>query len=171
MELDDERRGRVRFRRWDHLHREKLNRPFWLGHQPPPGQEPGDLCLTVLWYGYPYRWPVEAGIRFRKQYLYWTLPRFQTPERCDRWTMLVTMAQWQLFLAREVVQGERLPWQAAQENLTPERVLQSLGGLFRQIDMPAPPPQRCGKSPGWPMGRPRTLKKRHRVVKETKNTS
>jgi hypothetical protein len=190
MEQDDERWGKVRFRRWDHLHahqeasttfsvilvethleREKSNRPFWLGYQPPPGQEPGDQCLTVLWYGYQYRWPVEPSIRFRKQYLYWTLPRFQTLERCDRWTMLVTLAQWQLFLAREVVRDERLPWQPAQENLTPERVLQSLGGLFRQIDTPAQPPQRRGKSPGWPKGRPRTRKKRHRVVKKTKKTS
>jgi hypothetical protein len=78
MELDDERWGKVRLRRWDHLHarqdasttfsvilvethleREKSNRPFWLGYQPPPGQEPGNQCLTVLWYGYQYRWPVE----------------------------------------------------------------------------------------------------------------
>jgi hypothetical protein len=85
--------------------------------------------------------------------------------------MLVTLAQWQLFLARELVRDERLPWQPAQENLTPERVLQSLGGLFRQIDTPAQPPQPRGKSPGWPKGRPRTRKTRYRVVKKTKKTS
>ena len=186
MELEDERWGKVRLRRWDHLHarqdahtpfsvilvethleREKPSRPFWLGYQPPPEQEPGKQCLVDLWNGYQHRWPVEPSIRFRKQYLHWTLPRFQTPERCDRWTMLVTLAQWQLFLARELVQDERLPWQPAQENLTPERVLQSLGGLFRQIDTPAQPPQPRGKSPGWPKGRPRTRPKRHRVVKKT----
>jgi hypothetical protein len=190
MELEDERWGKVRLRRWDHLHarqdastpfsvtlvethleRERPSRPFWLGYQPPPGQEPGDQCLADLWYGYQYRWPVEPSIRFRKQYLYWTLPRFQTPERCERWTMLVTLAQWQLFLARELVQDERLPWQPAQEDLTPERVLQSLGGLFRQIDTPAQPPQSRGKSPGWPKGRPRARKKQHRVVKKTKKKS
>ena len=190
MELEDEQWGKVRLRRWDYLHarqdvsttfsvilvethleREKPNRPFWLGYQPPPAQEPGDHCLADLWYGYQYRWPVEPSIRFRKQYLYWTLPRFQTPERCDRWTMLVTLAHWQLFLARELLQEERLPWQPAQENLTPERVLQSLGGLFRQIDTPAQPPQPRGKSPGWPKGRPRTRAKRYRVVKKAKKTS
>jgi hypothetical protein len=190
VELKDGRWSTVRLRRWDHLHarqdasttfsvilvethleREKPSRPFWLGYQPPPGQEAADQSLTTLWYAYQHRWPVEPSIRFRKQYLYWTLPRFQTLERCDRWTMLVTLAQWQLFLAREVVRDERLPWQPAQENLTPERVLQSLGGLFRQIDTPAQPPQPRGKSPGWPKGRPRTRKKRHRVVKKTKKTS
>jgi hypothetical protein len=190
IQLEDGRWGKVRLRRWDHLHarqdasttfsvilaethleREKPKRPFWLGYQPPPEQEPGDQSLVDLWYGYQYRWPVEPSIRFRKQYLYWTLPRFQTPERCDRWTMLVTLAQWQLSLARDLVQEERLPWQPAQENLTPERVLQSLGGLFRQIGTPARPPQPRGKSPGWPKGRPRTRKKRHRVVKKDKKKS
>jgi len=187
VELEDERWGQVRLQRWDslharqdasttfsvilvetHLERKKPSRPFWLGYQPPPGQEPGAQSLVELWYGYQHRWPVEPSIRFRKQYLYWTLPRFQTPERCERWTMLVTLAQWQLFLARDLVQEARLPWQPAQENLTPERVLQSLGGLFRQIDTPAQPPQPRGKSPGWTKGRPRTRKKRQRVVKKTK---
>jgi hypothetical protein len=190
VELKDKRWGTVRLRRWDHLHarqdasttfsvilvethleREKPSRPFWLAYQPPPGQEPGAQPLATLWHAYQYRWPVEPSIRFRKQYLYWTLPRFQTLERCDRWTMLVTLAQWQLFLARELVQDERLPWQPAQENLTPERVQQSLGGLFRQIDTPAQPPQPRGKSPGWPKGRARARKKRHRVVKKTKKAS
>jgi len=190
VELEDGRWGTVRLRRWDQLHarqdagttfsvilvethleRENPSRPFWLAYQPPPGQEAGDQSLATLWYAYQYRWPVEPSIRFRKQYLYWTLPRFQTLERCERWTMLVTLAQWQLFLARDLVQDVRLPWQPAQENLTPERVQQSLGGLFRQIGTPAQPPQPRGKSPGWPKGRPRTRKKRYRVVKKTKKKS
>jgi hypothetical protein len=111
---------------------------------------------------------VEPSIRFRKQYLHWTLPRFQEPERCDRWTMLVNVAQWQLFLARDLVTDNPLPWQPAQEQLTPERVLQGLGGLFRQIDTPAVPPQTRGKSPGWPKGRSRTRPERHPVVKKAK---
>lgn len=186
VKLEDERWGKVCLRRWDYLHarqdastpfsvilvethleREKPNQPFWLGYQPPPEQKPGDQCLSDLWYSYQYRWPVEPSIRFRKQYLYWTLPRFQTPERCDRWTMLVTLAQWQLFLVRDLVQDERLPWQPAQENLTPERVLQSMGGLFRQVSTPARPPQPRGKSPGWPKGQRRARLERHRVVKKT----
>lgn len=53
------------------------------------------------------------SIRFRKQYLYWTLLRFQMLERCERWTMLVTLAQWQLLLAGDLAQDMRLPWQPA----------------------------------------------------------
>jgi len=188
VELEDERWGEVRLRRWDHLHarqdaktpfsvilveshleREKPSKPLWLAYQPPADQSPGDQSLVDLWRGYQYRWPVEPGNRFRKQYLYWILPRFQEAERCDRWTMLVSLAQWQLFLAREWVIDNPLPWQPAQEQLTPERTLQGLGGLFQQIGTPAVPPKTRGKSPGWTKGRPRTRPERHKVVKKTKN--
>lgn len=187
VELEDPRWGKVRLRRWDdkharqdadtsfsvilveaHLEREKPSALFWLAYQPPPHQRPGDQQLEDLWRWYEYRWPVEPSIRFRKQYLNWTLPRFQTPERCDRWTMLVSLAQWQLFLGRDLVKDNPLPWQPAQEKPTPERVLQGFGELFRQIGTPATPPQMRGKSPGWRKGRPRTRPDRHRVVKKGK---
>jgi hypothetical protein len=186
--LQDERWGQVRLRRWDglharedastvfsvilvetHLERDKPCKPFWLGYQYPADQAPEEPGLQDLWYGYQHRWPVEPCIRFRKQHLYWTLPRFQTPERCDRWTMVVNIAQWELFLARDLVQDEPLPWQPAQTQLTPERVRQSLAGLFSRIGTPADPPQTRGNSPGWPTGRPRTRPERHKVVKKTRS--
>jgi hypothetical protein len=185
VELDDARWGRVRLRRWDakhaqqdaatafsvmlvetHLERERPSAPFWLGYQPPPHQQAADQRLVALWHWYDYRWPVEPSIRFRKQYLHWTQPRFQAAACCDRWTMLVSLAQWQLFLGRNLVADRPLPWQPAQERLTPERVLQGFGGLFREIGTPAAPPQTRGKSPGWPRGRRRTRPERHRVVKK-----
>jgi hypothetical protein len=187
VELEDERWGKVRLRRWDHLHarqdaktpfsvilvechleREKPAKLFWLAYQPPVHQSSGEQSVVDLWRGYQHRWPVEPGIRFRKQYLYWTLPRFQESQRCDRWTMLVSIAQWQLFLAREFVIDNPLPWQPAQEELTPERVQQGLGGLFQQIGTPAAPPKARGKSPGWPKGQARTRRERQKVVKKTK---
>jgi hypothetical protein len=187
VELEDERWGKVRLRRWDdkharqdantpfsailveaHLEREKPLAPFWLGYQSPPNQIPNDQRLEDLWHWYQYRWPVEPSIRFRKQYLHWVMPRFQQPEYCDRWTMLVSVAQWQLLLGRELVMDNPLPWQPPQEKLTPERVLQGFGSLFRQIGTPAEPPQTRGKSPGWPTGRQRTRPERHWVVKKTK---
>jgi len=187
VELEHPRWGIVRLRRWDakharqdantaisvilvetHLERETPSAPFWLGYQPPPHQMPGDQRLEDLWHWYDYRWSVEPSIRFRKQYLNWTLPRFQSAECCDRWTMLVNLAQWQLFLSRHLVTDNPLPWQPAQENPTPERTLQGFGGAFREIGTPAAPPQTRGKSPGWPTGRSRTRPERRRVVKKTK---
>lgn len=190
VELEDERWGKVRLRRWDdkhalqdastpfsvilaetHLERHKPSDPFWLAYQPPPDQAPEDQKLVDLWHGYEWRSPVESSIRFRKQYLHWTLPRFQEPEYCDRWTMLVNVAQWELFLGREVVEDEPLPWQPAQEQLTPERTLQGFGATFPKIGTPAAPPQTRGKSPGWPRGRSRTRPKRYPVVKKGKKQS
>jgi len=188
VELDGgERWGQVRLRRWDQRHarqdaytwisvilveahreREKPSAPFWIGYLPPPRRGPDDQRLDDLWHWYQYRWPVEPGIRFRKQYLHWTRPRFQQAEYCDRWTMLVSIAQWQLFLGRDVVKDNPLPWQPAQEKLTPERALQGFGSLFGQIGTPAAQPQTRGKSPGWPKGHPRTRPERHQVVKKTK---
>ncbi len=186
-ELEDERWGKVRLRRWDdkharqgantpfsvilvetHLERDKPLRPFWLAYQSPPHQAQDDQRLQDLWHWYQYRWPVEPSIRFRKQYLHWTLPRFQQSEYCDRWTMLVSVAQWQLLLSRELVMDNPLPWQPPQEKLTPERVLQGFGSLFGQISTPADAPKARGNSQGWPEGQPRTRPERHQVVKKTK---
>jgi hypothetical protein len=185
VELKDEKWGKVRLRRWDNLHarqdastvfsallveahrdRETAAKPLWLAYQPPPRQQPGAQPLVSLWRGYQHRWPVEPGTRFRKQSLAWTLPRFQDAEACDRWTQLVTLAQWQLFLARDLITDQPLPWQRAQEKPTPQRVLQGLGGLFSQIGTPAREPKARGKSPGWPKGKPRNRRERHRVVKK-----
>jgi len=187
VKLEDEQWGTVHLRRWDQLHakqdaqtpfsvllvevhleRDKPPKGLWLAYQPPAGQSPDAQQVKDIWYGYQYRWPVEPSIRFRKQYLNWTLPSFQDSERCDLWTMLVSIAQWQLFLARELVQDNPLPWQPKQEKLTPERVLQGLGWLLSQIGTPARPPKARGKSPGWPKGKPRIRKKRYDVVKKTK---
>lgn len=187
VELEHPRWGRVRLRRWDdkharqdsttpfsvilaeaHLEREKSGPSLWLAYLPPAHQKASDQRLEDLWQWYGYRWPVEPSIRFRKQYLYWTLPRFQNPDHCDRWTMLVNIAQWQLFLGRRLVRDNPLPWQPSQDDLTPERVLRGFGGLFSTIGTPAAPPRKRGKSPGWPSGRPRTRPKRHTVVKKSR---
>jgi hypothetical protein len=187
VELEDEKWGEVRLRRWDglharqdaktvfsvllvetHLERESPPRPLWLAYQPPFHQRPEEQPVVRLWRSYEHRWPVEPGTRFRKQSLAWTLPRFQDADTCDRWTLLVTLAQWQLFLARELIIDQPLPWQQTQEKPTPERVLQGLGGLFSQIATPARAPKARGKSPGWPKGRPRVRRERQRVVKKSK---
>jgi hypothetical protein len=183
-EFNHERWGQVRLRRWNwlhtkqdaqthfdvilaevHLERDKPPDPLWLGYLEGHTVYP----LQQVWSWFDYRWPIEPSIRFRKQYLCWTLPYFQDSDACDRWTALVDIGYWQVFLARQLVSDQPLPWQKAQTILTPGRVLRRLGIIFAQIGTPAQPPQPRGKSPGWPKGRPRTRPNRYKVTKRGKN--
>lgn len=179
LRFRDPRWGQVEIQYWDGLHaRESAPTPFgvlriqvhreqgrppealWLGWQGPAWP------ANLLWRYYQLRWPVEPSIRWRKQQLHWTRPQFRDLTTCQRWTMLVTLAQWLLYLARPLVQDQPLPWQKKQPNLTPGRVRQGMGALFTQIGTPAAKPKPRGKPPGWPQGRLRTRPPRYPVVKK-----
>ena len=155
-----------------HLERDKPPAPLWLLWLPPETIPPTvTVDVKTIWGSYDYRWPIEPGNRFRKQTLNWTLPQFQSPEEGDRWTILVTLAFWQLYLARPLVTDCPLPWQPKQSKLTPDRVQQGWIDIFLQIGQPSRPPQKRGKSPGWPKGKPRQPKKRYRVAKKSAKLS
>jgi len=76
---------------------------------------------------------------------------------------------WQLWLAREIIEDNPLPWQKPQptDKLTPGRVAQSFLGLLVEISTPAKPPKPRGKSPGWETGKKRNKKPRYPTVKNT----
>jgi hypothetical protein len=57
------------------------------------------------------------------------------------------MMSWQLWLARDLVVENILPWQSATINLTPGRVAQSMLWLLVDIGTPAKMPKHRGKSP------------------------
>jgi hypothetical protein len=179
MHFSDERWGQVRLRAWEQLHakqdaqtvftilraevqcqRDKRPDPIWLGFIGAAG-----FTIQDVWLWFDHRWSIEPSIRFRKSRLCWTLPAFQASDRCDRWTLLTELAYWQLFLARDFVQDQPLPWQKAQTKLTPGRVLQSMGPLFAQLRSPTCPVKQRGKSPGWLKGRKRSPPRRFKVVK------
>jgi len=182
MHFCDDRWGQVRLRSWQQLHaqqdadtlftviraevhgqRDKRPDPIWLVVIGAAG-----FSIRDVWLWFDHRWSIEPSIRFRKRRLYWTLPAFQASERCDRWTLLTDLAYWQLFLARDLVRDQPLPWQKEQTKLTPGRVLQSLGPLFAQFGSPTCAVKRRGKSPGWPKGRMRSPPPRFNVVKRGK---
>jgi hypothetical protein len=187
MTFVDERWGPVELRRWNglheraaadapldivqariHLEREKPPNPLWLAWQAP-ATLPADCQVTVktIWQAYPHRWPIEPSTRFRKQHLMWTVPQFHTPEAGDRWSVIVSLAMWLLFLARQAVVDQPRVWQKAQAQLTPARVQQGWAALFCTIGSPVSVPKTRGKSPGWPKGKPRQRRERHRVVRKT----
>ena len=82
----------------------------------------------------------------------------------------MTIATWQLWLARGIIEDNPLPWQKPQppEKLTPGRVAQNFSGLLARIGTPAKSPKPRGKSPGWQKGKIRTKKTRFPIVKKGK---
>ena len=187
IELEDAYWGMVRLERWCQLHeqkgadvpydvirarvhleREKPPAALWLAWLAPAQFPPGmTLTVETIWRAYVSRWPVEAGIHFRKDTLGWTRPRFHSKEVGDRWTELTALACWIMFLARPIVEDQPYPWQKVQQRLTPQRVQQSIQPIFEKIGSPARPPKVRGKAPGWTKGSPRAVKQRYKVVKKT----
>jgi hypothetical protein len=150
-----------------HLEKDKPPRPLWLAWQAPKTIPEGlPVDAKLIWLAYVHRWPVEPGIRFRKQRLGWTTPQFQHKESGDLWSWLVALAIWLLYLSRPIVKDQPLPWQKPPSRLTPQRVQQGLPLIFAQFGSPARKPKLRGKSPGWPKGRRRTPKQRFKVVKK-----
>lgn len=190
-EFEDAYYGQVRLERWNGLHerkatqvtydvvrasihRERSQPPqaVWFAWLAPP-TIPSDIVVTArtIWSAYGQRWPIEPGVRFRKESLGWNLPRFQSAATGDTWTLLVAVAHWVLFLARPMVEDMPLPWQKPQRRLTPQRVRQSLKPIFVLIGSPACAPKPRGKAPGWPKGTRRTPKARYKVVKKGVTTA
>lgn len=155
---------------WVHQEKAHRPRPIWLAFYTSGRwiDEQQSMSAFDLWHIYRARTPLESSFRFRKRYLNWLTPRLASLDGLQRWSDLVSIAQWVLWLSREQVGQQVLPWQREQARLTPERVLQSLAGLFAQIGTPAQSPKPRGKSPGWPKGRDRPPRIRHPVVKKGK---
>jgi hypothetical protein len=182
--LNDPTWGEVKIQRWEKMHfrrspkvsmevlritrtgeslNQKERKPMWLvwiGEALP--------LLASIWHDYLRRFAVDHWNRLAKQRLHWTLPKLGTPEKCQRWSDLLPLMTWQLWLAREIVVDKPLPWQkaCALGHLTPGRVAQSFGGVLAMIGTPARAPKPRGKSPGWTKGRKRAKRPCYPVVKK-----
>lgn len=152
-----------------HLPRHPAPQPLWLAWIGGP--LPADL--RDVWRWYLARFTVEHLFRFLKQALGWTTPRLRHPEAADRWTWLLALAVWQLWLARPLVADQRLPWErpCPSARLTPGRVRRAFAGLFATLGSPAAAPQPRGNAPGRRLGqRPRPAP-RYAVEKRTHPTA
>jgi hypothetical protein len=182
LEVDDPKLGRLRISLWENLHLRKASKhpmsllrverlcerrsglvaqPLWLawiGEQMP--------ALSEVWRLYLRRFAIDHWYRFAKQRLHWTLPKLSTPKQCERWSDLMPFMTWELWLARDIVVDNPLPWQKPIAPLTPGRVAQAMGGVFAMIGTPAQPPKPRGKSPGWPTGSPRLRRPTYPLVKK-----
>ena len=186
IEIDDPTWGRVEIKRWSQFHfyhsadqpmdiiliqrqgkrlSKKAAKPMWLAWI---GLE--KLSLEELWKYYLRRFAIEHWNRFVKQRLHWTKAKLGTTEGGQRWSDLMPIVTWQLWLAREIIKDSPLPWQKPQpqDKLTPGRVAQSFSRLLATIGTPAQSPKPRGKSPGWQKGQIRTKKIRYPIVKKGK---
>ena len=183
FEVDDPKLKRVRVSLWKNLHfrkattrpmsmirverideqgNQRVSKPLWLawvGEEMPPIEE--------VWRLYLHRFTIDHWYRFLKQRLHWTVPKLSTPKQCERWSDLMPLMTWELWLARDLVADNPLPWQKSSDKMTPGRVAQAMGSIFAVIGTPAQPPKPRGKSPGWKTDQPRKRRIRYPIVKKT----
>ncbi|WP_250122519.1 NF041680 family putative transposase [Chroococcidiopsis sp. CCMEE 29] len=182
LEVDEPQLGRVQISLWQNLHfRKAAGHPMSLLRVERLGKRPGKAVkpmwltwigqqmptLAEVWRLYLRRFAVDHWYRFLKQRLHWTLPKLSTPKQCERWSDLMPLITWELWLARDIVTDRPLPWQNRSTKLTPGRVAQAMAGVIAVIGTPALPPKPRGKSPGWITGQPRLSKPRYPVVKKS----
>jgi hypothetical protein len=135
---------------------------FWVGETPPALSEAASL--------YGRRFSLEHFFRFEKTTLRWNRAHLGSLDASQRWTDLATLVSWEGWIARELVQGARLPWdRTPRKTLTPGQVRHQLGGLLARIGTPARVPKPRGKSPGRRTGERPNPRPRHPVVKKTKS--
>ena len=94
------------------------------------------------------------------------VPKLGDPQSAERWSDLMPLATWQLWLARDLVQDKPLPWQKPMRRLSPGRVADGMAALLARLGTPSRPPKPRGKSPGWPTGQRRNRKPRYPIVRK-----
>ncbi len=166
-EVDDPEHGRVHVAAWTNLHVQGAHEvPFTVlqvrvEHLPKSGRTPDPLWLAwvgqalpadlpEVWHWYRRRFVIEHGFRFLKQELGWTRVRPADPAAADRWSWLLALGLWELWLARPLVTDRRLPWEhpADPTRLSPGRVRRAVGGLLARLGSPTRAPRRRGNAPG-----------------------
>lgn len=196
LEFEDSGFGRVRLELWSalrfrvkkeiveiavvrsqiHLEKDQPPAPQWYGVHNGTTEE---TTLARVFECLTYRWPIEPANRFRKERLYAELPKVRQAEASDLWLELLQVIEWELYLWRPAASDSHLPWQKplAPDQLTPGRVIRSLGENLERVGTPVSAALPRGKSPGWPAGRARRApatyrlesKKRKKALEMSKN--
>jgi hypothetical protein len=78
----------------------------------------------------------------------------------------MVLMSWQLWFARCECIDSPLPWQSAQETLSPGRVAQAFAGILAAIGTLAQAPKPRGKSPGRAPGQRQVPRTRYPTVKK-----
>ncbi len=135
----------------DHLPGDRSPDPLWLWSSRASA-DAGAVNRT--WQAFLRRSDIEHAFRFFKQVLGWTRPKLRDPAAADRWTWLILACYAQLYLARPLAAGIRLPWQRPCEpgRLTPARVRRGFRNIRQMLPCPAGAPKPGKPGPGRPPG-------------------
>jgi len=149
-----------------------FKRPLWLIVM---GERRRELSLVEAWEAYARRYDVEHFFRFGKQRL--LMAAYQTPdvEHEENWLELVSLAQMQLWLARDLAAALPRPWeryspQPESQVASPSAVQRDFGRIIGEIGTPAQPPKPRGNSSGRAKGSQMPRRKRHPVIKKSRET-
>lgn len=158
----------IRARVLDEKGRPVFKRTLWL---IVIGQRRRELSLVDAWEAYGRRYDIEHFFRFGKQRL--LMAAYQTPsaDHEENWLELVSLAQMQLWLARDLAEALPRPWERYQPRpkgrvASPSEVQRDFGRIIREIGTPAQPPKRRGNSPGRVKGTRMSRRERHPVIKK-----
>lgn len=146
-----------------------FKRPLWLIVM---GERRQELSLLEAWEAYTQRYDVEHFFRFGKQRL--LMAAYQTPkvEHEENWLELVSLAQMQLWLARDLAEALPRPWerylpQPESQVASPSEVQRDFGRIIGEIGTPAQPPKPRGNSSGRAKGTQMPRRTRHPVIKKS----
>jgi DDE superfamily endonuclease len=129
--------------------------PMWLWASDPAAASPA--AAAMLWQAYLRRFDIESTFRFLKSQLGWDKPMLRDPAAADRWTWLIIASYAQLWLARDLLPGIRLPWQRPRppgtaQPLTPGQVRTGFRLLRQAAGTPAGTAKTGRPGPGRPAG-------------------
>lgn len=108
--------------------------------------------LSHIAQHYCRRFSQEHGYRFLKQDLLWARVHVRTPEQMLLWSWVVALAFNQLYLARELGQEMRQPWERNSRPVTPRQVRRMMPAILLQVGTPTRSCQPRGKAPGRTKG-------------------
>lgn len=155
------------------IHLEKQNPPKEHWYVAYNGKKEQDVSVQAWYETIAHRWTIEPANRFRKQRLYAELPKVREAETSDHFLMAMQLVEWQLYLARNLINQKCLPWQKPLEadKITPNRVIQSLPLHYWQVGTPVRKLQERGKGKGWHTGRKRKRPKKYKLVPKSSKKS
>ena len=136
----------------------------WRGNSPNLPDLASPPALSEVPTLYSLRYSLEHSYRVSKQDLLWEQPRLRTPEGFSCWTDMLSFVRNQLFLARDLADAQRRPWESKRRNNTPEQIRRAMGRIIAALGTPARLCQPRGYSGGWPAGRPRKLAETYGIV-------